>query len=244
MNCCGNQLDSRCQPFPESGSLRRNTNLNLEQLEHELRVNANVNEEVYAYIVATVSIADDGVQFCQAGSAPNFQGGCITLCTCKHYMRSSRAVDDWRNVWVAGFTSHKMGRNYLFYLMQVGSSFKSFREIWNSNAIPGMGKRAKNASHSDYGDLFHPRFVNSGTEFSIGSYDQPTKTHRHWPNAWHNDIQYKSRSGNRAPLLIGNPKFSFLWTRPLISVPRKMPRGHLHYGIKEFLAMLMPVSIR
>jgi len=241
MKCCWNKHETCCQPFPESGPLSESTNLNLEQLGQKLRHHFKLNAETYVYVVATVLFTEDGIHFCQTGCAPNFQGDYITLCTCKHYMRSSRTTDDWKNIWVAGFTSHKLGRNYLFYLMQVQIAFDSFREVWETKIPMGRMKRAKDASESIFGDIFRPRSSARTSDFSIGSYEQPTKSHRHWPDAWHTDVQYKSRWGKHAPLLVGNPEFSFLWTLPLIYTPRRLHRGHLRFKIRDFVETLMVV---
>lgn len=71
--------------MPMSGPLARKRDSSLPALEHsipgELRARA-----IYVYVITTVG--NKGGQFVQMGSAPNFQGGCITLCTCKHKDRA------------------------------------------------------------------------------------------------------------------------------------------------------------
>ena len=62
------------------------------------------DEPLYAYIVTSIKTTPD-LLLQQTGSAPNFQGGRITLCTCKHKDRAtyhlSKYLDDpWKNVWV------------------------------------------------------------------------------------------------------------------------------------------------
>ena len=59
------------------------------------------DSDVYYYVVRTVTLRQG--QFSQDGSAPNFDGGRLTLCTCKHWMRTLRPLDQWGGVWVAGF---------------------------------------------------------------------------------------------------------------------------------------------
>lgn len=46
-------------------------------------------QPVYAYIVTTIKTTQPGFQLQQTGSAPNFDGGRITLCTCKHKDRAT-----------------------------------------------------------------------------------------------------------------------------------------------------------
>jgi len=228
MKCSGiKQMDK--QPFPSKGILFKNLDLNLEQVLNKL--GTEQKSEIYAYVLCTVSFAKDKNQFVQKGSAPNFQGDYITLCTCKHYMRSRRSVADWKNVWIAGFTSHEQGEYCLFYLMQVEAAFGSFREIWENNLLSESTKQAKNASKNSMGDLFPPLPLTKGNDFSFRSYQKPIEGHVHLPKDWHNDVKYKML-GNHAPVLVGNPKFSFLWTKPLIvfSSSRKQHRGHWRYS--------------
>jgi hypothetical protein len=103
---------------------------------------------VYHYVVA--SIHRHNGEFVQTGCGPNFQGGLITLCTCKHRMRTYMDPDDWNGIWIAGFTSLPTGNgaNFLIYLMRVAYAFASQRDLWFSTAIPPAAKRAK-AAHLD-----------------------------------------------------------------------------------------------
>ncbi len=90
MKCSGiKQMDK--QPFPKKGILFKNLDLNLEQVLKKL--GTEQKPEIYAYILSTVSFSKEQDQFVQNGSAPNFQGDYITLCTCKHYMRSCRPAN-------------------------------------------------------------------------------------------------------------------------------------------------------
>jgi len=54
---------------------------------------------VYAYIVTTIKTTTD-YQLIQEGSAPNFDGERITLCTCKHKDRATfRPLNDQDDPW-------------------------------------------------------------------------------------------------------------------------------------------------
>jgi len=226
------------QPFPQKGILQCNLNLKLKEI--RTKFCQAQSAEVYVYVLSTVEFAEDKKRFVQTGSAPNFQGNYVTLCTCKRYMRSLRKVDDWENIWIAGFTGHKLGQNYLFYLMQVEYAFGSFRELWKAGALPAATKQAKNASRNSLGDLFHP-LSNKGDDFSVQSYEPPMEGHVHQPNEWHIDIEYKNQWRKRAPVLVGNPKFSFLWDQPqiLFCSPRKQRRGHWRYNnLQDFCSTL------
>src|SRR5437016_5075299 len=81
-------------------------------------------QPVYAYIVTSITTTTD-YQLVQEGNGPNFDGGRITLCTCKHKDRatfhsSKDRHDPWKNVWVAGLTSRSADPSRsLAYLMCV-----------------------------------------------------------------------------------------------------------------------------
>jgi len=103
-------------------------NLSLKELVQKLREEKG---EVYAYVLTTIKYENG--EFIQTGSAPNFQGGLITLCTCKRFMRTWKPVQEWKGVWIAGFTSTQITstrKNYLFYLMKVSNAYPSFKSLW------------------------------------------------------------------------------------------------------------------
>src|SRR5882757_863220 len=108
------------------------------------------DQPVYAYIVTTIKTKSPDFQLQQTGSAPNFAGGRITLCTCKHKDRatfhpSSDLQDPWKNVWVAGLTSKTEDPSRaLAYLMCVERSFASQWELWH--ALQNRCRQDKNAS--------------------------------------------------------------------------------------------------
>jgi hypothetical protein len=91
-------------------------NIPLDTLDEQI---TNSHATVYCYVITTVK--NRGGQLVQNGSAPNFQGGMITLCTCKHPMRSFLEPDEWKGTWIAGFTTVTAGQggNALVYLMEI-----------------------------------------------------------------------------------------------------------------------------
>lgn len=87
---CNTQDEEKGQPFPKGNLLEGNMNRSLECLKEKLK---NEKALLYIYILTTIEIDKDDPSdktFIQTGSAPNFQGGHITLCSCKHYMRTLR----------------------------------------------------------------------------------------------------------------------------------------------------------
>src|SRR5713101_4344306 len=109
----GTRMPDVKQPFPISGRLAKNLDLSLAALKKRLRAET---DEAHSYVVKSVKWDQPTKLFRQRGCAPNFQGGYITLCTCKHQMRATQDGDDWKDTWVAGFASRCLGHHWLFYL--------------------------------------------------------------------------------------------------------------------------------
>lgn len=167
------------------------------------------------------------------GSAPNFQGGLITLCTCKHRMRTYHDACSWEKYWIVGFTGkhETQGRgNGLFYFMKVGEAYDSHAKLWQK--LPEEVRRVKAATCSKFGDVFEPR-AGAGVfdplaQFNPGSYRDPIHDHVH-ADCWKNDVNYrvlgkcrlddilepKVEGASPSVLLVGDPDMSFLWSRPL-----------------------------
>jgi hypothetical protein len=233
MNCSTNQPNH--QPFPSKGALAKNINLSYEQLSQQL---PGEETTIYLYIIDTIKNWDGN--FVQTGSAPNFQGDLITLCTCKHRMRTFREVNDWPGIWIAGFTGVEAGRqrNALVYLMKVAHAFESHHDLWFSTAISERTKQAKLAHLSRFGDVFQPN-IEFGCWSDPQSYMLPHSNHSHIEkDQWHKDINYIGCSGRRAALLVGDVKHSYLWNRPLIFYPFRLHRGQKKSELGELLHQL------
>jgi hypothetical protein len=195
----------------------------------------NEQGTVYAYVITTVKNVDG--KFIQKGSGPNFQGGRITLCTCKHLMRSALDVEAWRGNWVAGFCriNEGGGRNALVCLMRVERAFASHAELWQWAEMAQTTKQAKAAHLHRLGDVFKPNGEPADC-FDSNCYLLPVDDHVHSPDAWHKDIHYeKGYSGRPAALLVGDPVFSFLWDRPAIFAAERMGRPYHTLDLSNFL---------
>jgi hypothetical protein len=221
------------QPFPQTG---QNLNLSLNDLRRKI---GKTPATVYSYIVATVKNSEG--HFIQTGSAPNFQDDVISLCTCKHRMRTSLDKELWIGTWVAGFTGKKegKGKNALIYLMKVGIAFESYYDLWNSKEISWKTKQDKLAHKDKFGDIFKPKDTYSGP-FDYQSYEPPCEEHSHYKDdKWHNDIDYKKGYKERKPaLLIGDKQYSFLWNKwnkPMLFYPRQLSRGYEKVDLQRLL---------
>ncbi len=229
--CSTRKAERRCrstrdiefvQPFPSGGLLGRNLNLSLPQIADRI---GSVEGEAYSYIVTTVRWNHETSTFEQYGSAPNFQGGLLTLCTCKHQMWTRRAIDNWKGIWLAGVTSRTFldGKHWLFYLAQIQAAYESHADLW---AAMKVGARTAKAAHLNYlGDIYGPKSPppTSDDRYSPSRYVLP-RNHIHrwkgedgWHESWWNDIDYNHapRSGH-PPLLVADPRRTFLWNEPMI----------------------------
>ena len=120
------------QALPTTGKLAENLNMRPGELSE--RLDPFRSSAVYSYVVDTVQY-EEGLLY-QTGSGPNFQGGLVTLCSCKHKMRTYFTADSWEGVWIAGYTgSTDLGENRLFYLMRVHQAFGSHQEFWIPTAF-------------------------------------------------------------------------------------------------------------
>ena len=223
------------QAMPYTGRLAKNLNLSPQALSESIVPYRQ--DTVYSYIVDTVEYYEGRLY--QTGSGPNFQGDLITLCSCKHLMRTYLDVESWKGVWIAGYTSVRdLGRNKLFYLMRVAEAFDSHRDLWASDSIAEEAKDTKAAHLDRFGDIYQPS-KESGSPHSPWSYRGPYRNHVHCePGDWRQDIRYRDRYGRTPALLVGDPEFSFLWSKPLLTSPVRLARGQK----KTSLADMFPLN--
>lgn len=237
--CHTSQAIQSVQPLPEAGLLADNSNLVLTLLAKHVR---RVQDRAYSYVVRSVRTDRNTLCFRQHGSAPNFQGDVLTLCTCKHQMRSSQSADEWKkNVWIAGFTSRTIleGKHWLFYLAQVKSAHDSQADLWNSMDVES---RQAKAAHVHYlGDMFKPKKPKPTgyARYSPTRYYAPSiHSHRRnrSDNGWHKDIDYRHRGSlRRPPLLVADPELTFLWDEPIIFLDQNHCRDYFKWSSLQHL---------
>jgi len=241
--CHTSQASQKVQPFPKVGRLVENLNLPLAVLDARLD---GLRGRAVSYVVRTVRWNSGKQCLEQRGSAPNFQGGVLTLCTCKHQMRASQSADDWKNIWIAGFTSRSIydGRHWLFYLARVERVFESQSDLWNG--MTGKVREAKAARQHYLGDMFMPKAAGlaGNARYSPSRYYSPSvHAHRKDPSdtGWHNDISYihADRHERQPPLLVATPRLTFLWEGPVIFLNQDHCRDFFRWpSLEELLARL------
>ena len=241
-------IDDRVQFFPQYFKL----DLSLQKLLTQVGRSCS---KTYSYVLTTVIFDESRNAFQQTGSGPNFQGGRLTLCTCKHQMRSGMhlPVENWKNVWIVGFTSRQeCDYNWLFYLTQVHYAKLTQNALWR--ALPSEVRADKSSRRSRLGDLYQPKAnldcpkcldPNCQTCFDPESYYRPMIGHSHHQTAsddtWIDDID--SVYYNRRPaLLVGKPQMTFLWEHPLIRFRKNHPRTKTWNSLSAMLQQLTSIS--
>jgi hypothetical protein len=149
-------------------------------------------------------------------------------------------------VWIAGFTSRTIhaDNHWLYYLAKVQSAYDSHSDLWNS---VDADYRKEKAAHLHYfGDLFKPTspMLTADSRFSASRYLIPSvHAHRQYPgeNGWKSDINYRHAVTSRhAPLLVADPRLTFLWEEPMIYFARKKHCRDYHTwrSLQKLLSLL------
>jgi hypothetical protein len=233
------------QPFPSGGQLGKNLSLPLPVLADRI---GKLKDRAYSYVVRTVKLDHETTTFQQHGSAPNFQGDVLTLCTCKHQMRASRPAQDWTGVWLAGVTSRTIHqeKHWLFYLGKIESTCESHCDLWNG--MRADSRNAKAAHIHFLGDVFKPKYPIPAADarFLPTRYVSPHLHAHRWPdedgwqNGWHNDIRYYlADKYGYPPLLLADPRRTFIWSEPIVYFAEDHCRNYLKWdSLQELLEML------
>ena len=202
-------------------------------------------QRVYAYIVTTIKTRRPCYQLEQTGSAPNFDGGRITLCTCKHKDRATfrpskdrRNPDPWQGVWVAGLTSKAADPSRsLAYLMCVERSFVNQVELWR--ALPTSCRQAKSASKSVIGDLYEPKPTATSNPHDPANYKSPLVGHAHSPAGnpayWYRDVMRWGRRSKPHRLLLGLASQSYRWTHTKMILRLDVIGHSAHHSLYDSL---------
>lgn len=229
---CLRAISSDFQELPKAGPLGRRSNLSLGQVCRSVS-DINSSTPIYCYVISSVRKKDGILQ--HYGCGPNWQGGLITLCTCKHYMRTFFEVSEWPGTWIAGFSNVRAGSgaNVLIYMMRVKHAFESHYELWH--ALPRQVRWAKAADRKAniLGDIYRPlgKTTLKG-RFKKASYHQPCLSHVHF-DGWVKDIDYKQY--RRAAMLVGDERSSYVWSQPKIVLDHNIGRGQVKYHLRDLV---------
>jgi hypothetical protein len=248
-SCGKRSCKNRSANSPPAADTVPGTAWSLPELERKIPAKL-LDRPAYIYVVTTAELLPNGA-FNQTGSAPNFNGGRITLCTCKHKDRSSpppqncrgpNPQDPWQDVWVGGICSATVLRpRALFYLMLIEKTYANHQIIWSALG----GPKAKSAYRNPIGDIYEPLASAASNPWSQNSYQPRLSTHVHAKNARTHDIEQSFYRPARHPrLFLGDKRRSHLWSSPTITLQPSADRDwktahHRFYEhLSDFLAIL------
>lgn len=202
---CSNSSTEKYQDIPP----KFDCNFSKDKLKSTL--NKNLDDKVYYYVIK--SVKKESEVYKQSGCGPNFEGGLITLTTCKHFMRTFSGIKE--GCWIAGFTSvNPNDDNYLFYLARIEKTYPTHYELWN--CLDKNEQKIKSASNNILGDIFEPLQKKDQNKYT--SYKTPHKNHAHRAkNVWHDDIEYRARN-KPAKLLKFDPNASYVYSKPILKI--------------------------
>lgn len=189
----------------------------------------------YAYPQHEIYLSDKGT-FLQTRSGPNWQGGVLTLATCKHYLRSTRPAQGWPGTWLAGFTPKINGENYLLYVAQVALAFENNQLLGDHlRKYDRKAYTAKNAFYNVVGDVYP---CNGPDAYDLRNYavhpEHVRQELKKGAPKWHSDINYK----RPAPVFIMG---GYLYSRPMYRVTRPLHRSGWKCDITELFNYLEEV---
>lgn len=211
---------------------------------------------VLAYVVKTCEPKRDessaSIALEHTGSGPNIAGGRITLCTCKRKMRTSPvflAPALRSRIWIAGFSRSTLdGKNWLFYLMKVGETFDSQREIYERLKSNPDVLEKKLATDFVLGDIFVPKNP-CRSEFDPSCYKPPHPNHAHTQpphrDTWKNDINFQGYGGRYPKMLLGDEVDSYCYPngKIFLNTVKPMTQGNRRMSGEDFLALLNDSSV-
>ncbi|MBP7051889.1 MAG: hypothetical protein KBE65_12820 [Phycisphaerae bacterium] len=187
---------------------------------------------------------DDRGQFEHYGSGPNFQGGCLTLCTCAHQIRAEKKnPDEWQDWWLAGFTSPQCcDRTWLFYLAQVERAYPTAAELWDE--LPRNLRQAKSTRRNCLGDAYQPNPASPCADpFDAAHYHLPMIGHSHRESdsdeKWKKDIEfYNSKFRRHSAYIVAKPCLTFIWQTPTLYL-KDHPRNQSWDSVGDLLRRLI-----
>lgn len=220
-----------------------NKNLNLYDLKDKLK--DSLDELIYFYVLTTTSYENNKIV--QKGSAPNFEGGIITLCTCKHRMRTYPDVK--KDVWIAGITNKYTGPNsnngervgnHLFYLFKIEQYFESQFDLYQYlKDKESEAFKKKTAEQNVFGDLYTP-LKNISDKHNSKNYLPINDKHVHFRDEiWKYDIEKYNDKEHK--LLLGHrgKESNFVWNEPKIKLNYDVfiTQGARKLYLKDFLKL-------
>ena len=168
-------------------------------------------ETIYVYPHHLIKLVDG--KFEQTRSGPNWEGGVLTMATCKHLLRTYSTLEE-KKVAFCGITNKLDGENHLMYIGVIDKMFDSNYDLncyLSNNNQRAM--KAKLATDNRLGDVFLPVTQLEGDDkYDSMNFDEPCDDHcRKEENdskgdpKWIKDIEYITRNGTRPKCIVFDP---------------------------------------
>jgi hypothetical protein len=193
---------------------------------------SNCDTDLYLYTQHEV-FYEQGDVIRQTRSAPNWDGGVVTMATCKHHMRTTDRR--WEGTWIAALGPKHCAENTLLFVGMVYKEFESNYELgqWLKRTYRAAYD-AKLATCNPRGDIYTPKkellpkqrfdhknFVTpEGHTRSTEFYKKSPGSTSDRPDGkvpkWWRDVEYVGRGQRRPPVFVLRPVYLFsqptLWT--------------------------------
>jgi hypothetical protein len=189
------------------------------------------DEELYLYTQHEIFCESAVIK--QTRTTPNWEGGVVTFCNCKHLMRTY-TKETWRGIWIAGLCPRDCVNNTFLFVGRIEHSFDGNYTLgqWLAKNHPAA-RRAKLAHKNPRGDVYDPQYgysvVSYGRRYHHDTFTEPVnhcravETYKKSPGStlredgtvpkWWRDLEYVQR-GTRPPVFVLSP--CFLFSRPLV----------------------------
>lgn len=166
---------------------------------------------IYVYPHHQIELSDDN-ELEQTRSGPNWEGGMVTMATCKHFLRTYSSIKP-KKVALCGITNKIEGENYLLYIGVIDKSFDSNYELGRYiSSINQFAFDTKLATNNPLGDIFEPdEDLEDEERYDSLNFIEPHDDHCRFVEFSDNqpkyikDIEYQTRSGRRPKCLILDP---------------------------------------
>lgn len=209
-------------------------------------LDADQVRECYFYTSHQIYYEDGLIR--QTRSSPNWEGGMVTYCTCKHLMRSV-SRDTWEDTWIATVGPRECENNCLVCVGRIWRSFPSnFTLSGCLRSYPEIFK-VKMADTNPRGDLYTPkgRALAGYDVYKHSNFLEPPKHtrsvdfYKKSPGSvserkdglipkWWRDLEY-TMYGNRPMVFILSP--CWIFSRPMLWSDRDPKRACLRMTAHE-----------
>lgn len=191
-------------------------------------------DRIYVYPHHQIELVDGELH--QTRSGPNWEGGMVTLTTCKHLMRTySSVTDEKKKVALIGLTNNLEGHNYLLYAGVIDMRFDSNHELGEWLRLYCSDTyRAKLATDNPRGDIYEP---NATPHEDHVRYTEYSKGQRKYIK----DLEYRNNRGVAPKCLTIDPVT--VYTKPMYSWTGKLGRSGVSFtSVEECLSNIKEVT--